>query len=432
MALNGIRISVGTASEPIVSKVEETAPEQPLVKAGVGEKCRGKVVNFKPYGFFVETPDGLFGLVHGKNIKGWTWKRRFDKVFPLGTEVDLVVLDVDSETNRRSFSCEMPANLPEIPPPPKPEPLPLTRQEQVAKWSEENPVESMEAYEWLKKELADGPIYGPLTTVLGDKFGVPVPASKWILQFPDFTCYSGHGDNPSDLPAVALASESDNRAYWKRIKVKAEELLENRNRTANDSVNYAEVARQLDAKGYFPGAKWIAAYKATAERLSDGSVDYGAADISEGLVLPLLAELGWDANSEGVKLVRGDGNGFTAVITRSAADGARSSVAVVVAKRGVEFDAQRNVVEQLLGYYNRLNAAGDCRIAWTNGADWVVFSRALLAECIGVIAEHRGEKVLDDFKAGATDRLSRIALPREGTVFKWLAAFADLQRQLGA
>ena len=71
-----------------------------IAKRGVGRKCRGRVVNFKPYGFFVETEDGGFGLVHGRNVKGWQWGLRFDRVFRRGTEVELEVLDVEEGTDR--------------------------------------------------------------------------------------------------------------------------------------------------------------------------------------------------------------------------------------------------------------------------------------------------------------------------------------------
>lgn len=185
-----------------------------VAKYGVGRKCRGRVVNFKPYGFFVETDDGGFGLVHGRNIKGWQWGLRFDKVFRHGSEIEVEVLDIEEGTNRMSFGCGMPEGYADrvesdvrpaqdetLPPPP-------SRREIAEKWRDENADKSAAAYAWLKAELADGPLYGPLTNVLCDRFEVPVPVSQWILLFSDFTCYSGKGDNPSDLPAVALSARA--------------------------------------------------------------------------------------------------------------------------------------------------------------------------------------------------------------------------------
>ncbi|MBQ0033244.1 MAG: S1 RNA-binding domain-containing protein [bacterium] len=155
-----------------------------IAKYGVGRKCRGKVVNFKPYGFFVETEDGGFGLVHGRNIRGWQWGLRFDKVFRHGSEIDVEVVDIEDGTNRMSFACEMPAGYadevePEVDSAKDEDlPPPLSRREVAEKWREENAAKSKEAYEWLKAELADGPLYGPLTNVLCDRFEVPVPVSQ--------------------------------------------------------------------------------------------------------------------------------------------------------------------------------------------------------------------------------------------------------------
>ena len=94
---NGITIMMGSPSEVGTGGGR-------VAKYGVGRKCRGKVVNFKPYGFFVETEDGGFGLVHGRNIRGWQWGLRFDKVFRHGTEIEVEVIDIEEETNRMSFA----------------------------------------------------------------------------------------------------------------------------------------------------------------------------------------------------------------------------------------------------------------------------------------------------------------------------------------
>ena len=84
----GITIAVGAPSEAVSGGGR-------IAKYGVGRKCRGKVVNFKPYGFFVETDDGSFGLVHGSNIRGWRWGARFDQVFRHGSEIEVEVVDVE-------------------------------------------------------------------------------------------------------------------------------------------------------------------------------------------------------------------------------------------------------------------------------------------------------------------------------------------------
>ena len=172
MENNGITITIGGPDEAKSGGMK-------IAKYGVGKKCRGKVVNFKPYGFFVETEDGGFGLVHGRNINGWDWSQRFDRVFRHGSEVEVTVIDIEAETNRMSFSCDMPAQAEEQKEPEPAAPAP-TRREIADQWSENEPEKSQAAFEWLKRELEDGPIYGPLTTILCDRFEVPVPVSHWI------------------------------------------------------------------------------------------------------------------------------------------------------------------------------------------------------------------------------------------------------------
>ena len=63
MDKNEITITVGSSEGGTTiiadSSVETVANEgETIAKYGVGRRCRGKVVNFKPYGFFVETEDG--------------------------------------------------------------------------------------------------------------------------------------------------------------------------------------------------------------------------------------------------------------------------------------------------------------------------------------------------------------------------------------
>ena len=404
-----------------------------VAKYGVGRKCHGKVVNFKPYGFFVETEDGGFGLVHGRNIRGWKWGLRFDKVFRHGSEIDVEVVDIEEGTNRMSFACEMPAGYadevePEIesakdedlPPPP-------SRREVAEKWRGENPEKSNEAYEWLKAELTDGPLYGPLTNVLCDRFEVPVPVSQWILLFPDFTCYSGKGDNPSDLPAVALSERAGEVAYWDRIKVRNDDLVENRNRGEDDTAKFAAQMKRLDAKGVFPSARWMRGYAETAKGLVRGKGVYGRTDTVERLVIPMLGELGWDVSSANAAFVRGDDSTFDVRIFGGAASSGKVALAVKCAPAGTPFAA--GAVEEVLGLYNRLGAPDPLtRVVWTDGNEWIVFTRELLLECIGVLAEHRGAKLAEEMDE---KYFRRIAFPADATPFTWLSAFADLHDAVG-
>ena len=404
-----------------------------VAKYGVGRKCHGKVVNFKPYGFFVETENGGFGLVHGRNIRGWKWGLRFDKVFRHGSEIDVEVVDIEEGTNRMSFACEMPAGYadevePEIesakdedlPPPP-------SRREVAEKWRGENAEKSNEAYEWLKAELTDGPLYGPLTNVLCDRFEVPVPVSQWILLFPDFTCYSGKGDNPSDLPAVALSARAGEVAYWDRIKVRNDDLVENRNRGEDDTAKFAAQMKRLDAKGVFPSARWMRGYAETAKGLVRGKGVYGRTDTVERLVIPMLGELGWDVSSANAAFVRGDDSTFDVRIFGGAASSGKVTLAVKCAPAGTPFAA--GAVEEVLGLYNRLGAPDPLtRVVWTDGNEWIVFTRELLLECIGVLAEHRGAKLAEEMDE---KYFRRIAFPADATPFTFLSAFADLHDAVG-
>ena len=427
---NGITIMMGSPSE-VGNGGDRVA------KYGVGRKCRGKVVNFKPYGFFVETEDGGFGLVHGRNIRGWQWGLRFDKVFRHGSEIEVEVIDIEDETNRMSFACAMPAGYADevedggsgirstidedLPPPP-------SRHEIAEKWREENPERSKAAYEWLSAELADGPLYGPLTNVLCDRFEVPVPVSQWILLFPDFTCYSGKGDNPSDLPAVALSARAGEVAYWDRIKVRSDDLLENRDRGEDETAKFAALMKRLDAKAVFPSAKWMRDYAEMAKGLAHGSDVYGRADTVERLVIPMLGELGWDVSRSNAALVRGDDSTFDVRIFGGAASSGKVALAVKVAPAGMAFDDRPEVVEQILGLYNRLGTPDPLmKVVWTDGIEWIVFTRELLLECIGILAEHRGAQLAETLDP---KYFNRIVFPADERPFAWLSSFTDLHDAL--
>ena len=427
---NGITIMMGSPAEVGMGGAT-------VAKYGTGRKCRGKVVNFKPYGFFVETEDGGFGLVHGRNIKGWKWGMRFDKVFRHGSEIEVEVVDVEETTNRMSFACEMPedlagadslshdAELPEEERAPA-----MTRREIAEKWRDENPEKSKAAYDWLNAELADGPLYGPLTNALCDRFEVPVPVSQWILLFSEFTCYTGKGDNPSDLPAVALSARAGDVAYWGRIKVRNDELLESRSRGEDDTAKFAALMRRMNEGVAFPSAKWMRSYAETAKGLARGCSVYGRADTVERLVIPMLGELGWDVSQDNAALVRGDDSTFDVRIYGGAASSGKVSLAVRCAPAGAAFDDDSGEVERVLGLYNRLGGddPASAKIVWTDGIEWVVFTRELLLECIGVLAEHRGAKL-----AEAMDEkyFRRIVVPTEASPYKWLSSFVELQDLIG-
>ena len=435
---DGITIMMGTPEENGLKSGNS------IPKYGVGKKCRGKVVNFKPYGFFVETEDGGFGLVHGRNIAGWDWSKRFDRVFRHGSEVDLTVIDIEAETNRMSFSCEMPATDDPEPATEPAEPMPAFK-EIAEEWADKEPEKSAEAFAWLKTELEDGPLYGPLTTVLCDRFGVPVPASRWIRRFTEFTCYSGKGDNPSDLPAVALSAKAGDVAYWSRIKTRTEEMVEMRNRPEDPAAKRAALAERLLTLSTFPGSAWISDYQSTCRALARGNGVYGSADTAERLALPMLAELGWDVSKDNAAFVRGGADaGFSAVLYGGPFGSGKISLALLCAAAGTSFDSQRgqpgapaalsdrNAIERLLGLYNQIGGADDAaaKVVWTDGREWIVLSAELLAQRIGVLADRRGGAIMDEAAAGEGGHHCRVTLPTDVSPLEWLSSFVDLQAAL--
>jgi len=71
-----------------------------------GTKVKGKVVNIKNYGAFVEVEPGVEGLVHVNDIS-WTKKiSNAQNYFKLGDEVEAVVLEVDGERKRLALGLK--------------------------------------------------------------------------------------------------------------------------------------------------------------------------------------------------------------------------------------------------------------------------------------------------------------------------------------
>jgi len=72
----------------------------------VGKRLSGKVTNITDYGCFVEIEEGIEGLVHVSEMD-WTNKNvNPNKVVHLGQEVEVVVLDIDSERRRISLGLK--------------------------------------------------------------------------------------------------------------------------------------------------------------------------------------------------------------------------------------------------------------------------------------------------------------------------------------
>jgi len=70
---------------------------------GVGSKHKASVRNFTNFGVFVEIQEGVDGLIHISDLS-WTKKIKHPSEFTaIGSEIDVVVLDIDKENRRLSL-----------------------------------------------------------------------------------------------------------------------------------------------------------------------------------------------------------------------------------------------------------------------------------------------------------------------------------------
>ncbi len=94
------RISLG------MKQLEEDPWESVASKYLVGTRLNGTVTNITDYGAFVELEDGVEGLIHVSEMS-WT-KKNFHpgKIVATSQEVDVEVLDVDSEKRRISLGLK--------------------------------------------------------------------------------------------------------------------------------------------------------------------------------------------------------------------------------------------------------------------------------------------------------------------------------------
>lgn len=71
-----------------------------------GNKVKGKVVNIMPYGAFVEIEKGVEGLIH---ISEMSWTKKItdpSEVTKVGDEVEVIVLEIDSEHKKLSLGMK--------------------------------------------------------------------------------------------------------------------------------------------------------------------------------------------------------------------------------------------------------------------------------------------------------------------------------------
>lgn len=95
-----VRLTLGlkqTMPDPWTAAVE---------KYPIGSKVNGKVVSLMDYGAFVQLEDGFEGLVHVSEMS-WTKKIKHpSQIVKVGDEVEVVVLDIDTESRRVSLGLK--------------------------------------------------------------------------------------------------------------------------------------------------------------------------------------------------------------------------------------------------------------------------------------------------------------------------------------
>ncbi|BCL62203.1 30S ribosomal protein S1 [Desulfomarina profundi] len=94
------RVSLG------VKQLRDDPWETVVEKYPVGEKTTGKVVSITDYGVFVELEEGVEGLIHVSEMT-WSKKPRHpSKMVAVGDELEIMVLNIETETKRISLGMK--------------------------------------------------------------------------------------------------------------------------------------------------------------------------------------------------------------------------------------------------------------------------------------------------------------------------------------
>jgi small subunit ribosomal protein S1 len=94
------RVSLG------VKQLREDPWETVTSRYPVGQKTTGKVVSITDYGVFVELEEGVEGLIHVSEMT-WSKKPRHpSKMVAVGDEVEVMVLNIETETKRISLGMK--------------------------------------------------------------------------------------------------------------------------------------------------------------------------------------------------------------------------------------------------------------------------------------------------------------------------------------
>ncbi len=108
-----VRINKDTQRISLGMKQLESDPwDGAEAKYAIGAKLTGRVTNITEYGAFVELEPGIEGLVHVSEMS-WTKKNVHPgKIVSTSQEVDVIVLEVDSEKRRVSLGLKQAVNNP--------------------------------------------------------------------------------------------------------------------------------------------------------------------------------------------------------------------------------------------------------------------------------------------------------------------------------
>lgn len=94
------RISLG------MKQLEENPWQGIEEKFPVGKKVKGKVSNIADYGVFIDLGDGVEGLVHVSELSWVKKNQNPNKLVKLGDEIEVMVLEIDSEKRRISLGVK--------------------------------------------------------------------------------------------------------------------------------------------------------------------------------------------------------------------------------------------------------------------------------------------------------------------------------------
>ncbi|WP_017304483.1 S1 RNA-binding domain-containing protein [Spirulina subsalsa] len=99
-------LQVDPESKKLVLSQREAARSQAMKQVEAGGVVSGKVVSLKPYGAFVETEEGVTGLLHISQVSGLPI-HDIHTVLQVGQQIKVVITEIDEYKNRISLSTKI-------------------------------------------------------------------------------------------------------------------------------------------------------------------------------------------------------------------------------------------------------------------------------------------------------------------------------------